>query len=330
MIARPGHRPEEGLRRGDRAEPQAGRAADVRPRLQHPLQPDRPAGRRRRRDGRPQGPRPPRAQRLPGRRRRARAVRGRTRTRPAPPVPHPGLRPGDRRTRAGVLETTFKEETETDLFGEQSSCAAAPSALVKMVRDARRGRLPAGARLLRDAARAEADRRPHVPRRPQLHALQRQRHGRVRRLRQRPADHRLARTADDDAHVLTDIQDGTFAARWIAENEAGRPNFERLRAAGPRPPDRAGRRGPPQPDGRSSTRSWSRPARPRRRPAVPGEARDDARPPRPRPASAGVVPAGAVRIFDTTLRDGEQAPGAGLTAAEKLEVARQLVRSGWT
>ncbi len=39
----------------------------------------------------------------------------------------------------------------------------------------------------------------------------------------------------------------------------------------------------------------------------------------------GVV-AGSVRIFDTTLRDGEQAPGAGLTAAEKLEVARQLVR----
>ncbi len=39
----------------------------------------------------------------------------------------------------------------------------------------------------------------------------------------------------------------------------------------------------------------------------------------------GVDP-GSVRIFDTTLRDGEQAPGAGLTAAEKLEVARQLVR----
>jgi 2-isopropylmalate synthase len=34
----------------------------------------------------------------------------------------------------------------------------------------------------------------------------------------------------------------------------------------------------------------------------------------------------AIRIFDTTLRDGEQAPGAGLTVAEKLEVARQLVR----
>ena len=38
------------------------------------------------------------------------------------------------------------------------------------------------------------------------------------------------------------------------------------------------------------------------------------------------VAEGAVRIFDTTLRDGEQAPGAGLTAAEKLEVARQLAR----
>jgi 2-isopropylmalate synthase len=38
------------------------------------------------------------------------------------------------------------------------------------------------------------------------------------------------------------------------------------------------------------------------------------------------VAAGTVRIFDTTLRDGEQAPGAALTAAEKLEVARHLVR----
>ncbi len=45
----------------------------------------------------------------------------------------------------------------------------------------------------------------------------------------------------------------------------------------------------------------------------------------PRP-SGPFVPAGTVRIFDTTLRDGEQAPGAGLTAAEKLEVARQLAR----
>jgi 2-isopropylmalate synthase len=45
----------------------------------------------------------------------------------------------------------------------------------------------------------------------------------------------------------------------------------------------------------------------------------------PRPSGPFVAP-GSVRIFDTTLRDGEQAPGAGLTAAEKLEVARQLAR----
>src|SRR5258708_21757365 len=35
-----------------------------------------------------------------------------------------------------------------------------------------------------------------------------------------------------------------------------------------------------------------------------------------------------VRIFDTTLRDGEQSPGATMTSAEKLEVARVLSRLG--
>src|ERR1700704_1582034 len=35
-----------------------------------------------------------------------------------------------------------------------------------------------------------------------------------------------------------------------------------------------------------------------------------------------------VRIFDTTLRDGEQSPGASLTSAEKVEIARQLARLG--
>jgi 2-isopropylmalate synthase len=45
----------------------------------------------------------------------------------------------------------------------------------------------------------------------------------------------------------------------------------------------------------------------------------------PRP-SGPLAPPDRVRVFDTTLRDGEQAPGAGLTAAEKLEVARQLAR----
>src|SRR5512143_1210294 len=35
-----------------------------------------------------------------------------------------------------------------------------------------------------------------------------------------------------------------------------------------------------------------------------------------------------VRIFDTTLRDGEQSPGATLTSAEKLEIARAMARLG--
>ena len=35
-----------------------------------------------------------------------------------------------------------------------------------------------------------------------------------------------------------------------------------------------------------------------------------------------------VIVFDTTLRDGEQSPGATLTSAEKLEIARQLDRLG--
>ena len=35
-----------------------------------------------------------------------------------------------------------------------------------------------------------------------------------------------------------------------------------------------------------------------------------------------------VKIFDTTLRDGEQSPGASLTSVEKLEIARQLARLG--
>jgi 2-isopropylmalate synthase len=52
-----------------------------------------------------------------------------------------------------------------------------------------------------------------------------------------------------------------------------------------------------------------------------------ARAARARSKPAGPLgPTDRVRVFDTTLRDGEQAPGAGLTAAEKLEVARQLMR----
>ncbi len=46
------------------------------------------------------------------------------------------------------------------------------------------------------------------------------------------------------------------------------------------------------------------------------------------PAVDGVRDNNRVYIFDTTLRDGEQSPGASLTSAEKLEIARQLARLG--
>ena len=42
----------------------------------------------------------------------------------------------------------------------------------------------------------------------------------------------------------------------------------------------------------------------------------------------GVVHNTTIRIFDTTLRDGEQSPGASLTSAEKIDIARQLARLG--
>ncbi len=70
-------------------------------------------------------------------------------------------------TRAGVLETTFTEETETDLFGEQAVlCGGTSRPGQGRLRDARRGWLSARARLLRGPARAQAHRRPDVPRRP--------------------------------------------------------------------------------------------------------------------------------------------------------------------
>ena len=97
-------------------------------------------------------------------------------------------------TRAGVIETTFKEETETDLFGEQTALVRRHLAPDQGgLRDAGRGRLSARGRLLRVHARDEADRRPVLPGRPRLHALLGLRHRRVRRLHARPARRRRPR-----------------------------------------------------------------------------------------------------------------------------------------
>ncbi len=90
--------------------------------------------------------------------------------------------------RAGVLETTFKEETETDLFGEQSVLCGGASSLVQAGFETlvAAGYQPEIA-LLRVPARAQADRGPHLRRRPVLDAVLHLRHGRVRRLHARSA-----------------------------------------------------------------------------------------------------------------------------------------------
>ncbi len=157
------------------------------------------------------------------------------------------LRPGLGSTRAGVLETTFKEETETDLFGEQALLCGGVSALVKAAFE----------------TLVEAGYQPELAYFETMHELKLivdlmyrgglnfmrfsvQRHRRVRRLRLRPRVTEGVKAAMKD--VLTDIQCGAFANRWIAVQEAGGERVPRAARAGPRPPDRAGRRRPPGPD----------------------------------------------------------------------------------
>jgi len=134
-------------------------------------------------------------------------------------------------TRAGVLETTFAEETETDLFGEQSVLCGGTAALVKMAFE----------------TLVEAGYQPELAYFDTMHELKL-----IVDLMYRGGLNFMRFSVSDTAEygdyvsgpriidnhvrgtmkrVLTEIQDGTFAANWIAENEAGRPNFERLRAA---------------------------------------------------------------------------------------------------
>jgi ketol-acid reductoisomerase len=134
-------------------------------------------------------------------------------------------------TRAGVLETTFKEETETDLFGEQAVLCGGTTSLVK-----------AGFETL-----VEAGYQPELAYFEVLHELKLI----VDLLYRGGLDFMRFSVSDTaeygdyvsgpriiDQHVrdtmkavLGDIQDGSFAERWIAENETGRHEFDRLRQA---------------------------------------------------------------------------------------------------
>jgi ketol-acid reductoisomerase len=132
-------------------------------------------------------------------------------------------------TRAGVLETTFAEETETDLFGEQAVLCGGVSSLIQK-----------GFETLTEAGYA-----PEVAYFECLHELKLivdlLYEGGFARMRYSVSD--TAEYGDyTQGPVIVDetvkqrmrealeaVQDGTFARNWILENSAGRPGFNAMR-----------------------------------------------------------------------------------------------------
>jgi ketol-acid reductoisomerase len=135
-------------------------------------------------------------------------------------------------TRAGVLDTTFEEETETDLFGEQVVLCGGLTALVR-----------AGFETL-----VEAGYQPESAYFECLHELKlivdlmyEQGISGMRFSISDTAEYgdvtRGPVVIDDNVRatmrkILDDIRSGSFAEEWIAENRAGRPRFEQLRSEG--------------------------------------------------------------------------------------------------
>ncbi|MBW3604027.1 MAG: ketol-acid reductoisomerase [Actinobacteria bacterium] len=127
--------------------------------------------------------------------------------------------------RAGVLETTFAEETETDLFGEQAVLCGGVSSLVTKAFE----------------TLTEAGYQPEVAYFECLHELKLIvdlfYEGGLARMRYSVSDtaefgdySRGSVIVDDGVkdrmrQTLTQVQDGTFAREWILENKAGRPSF---------------------------------------------------------------------------------------------------------
>ena len=134
-------------------------------------------------------------------------------------------------TKAGALVTTFQEETESDLFGEQAVLCGGVTALVN-----------AGFETL-----VAAGYQPEVAYFECLHELKLivdlMYEGGMKWMRYSVSDTaeygdltRGPRVIGDTtrqamAQLLADIQSGEFAREWIAEDDNGRPNFERLRQA---------------------------------------------------------------------------------------------------
>lgn len=132
-------------------------------------------------------------------------------------------------TKAGVLETTFAEETETDLFGEQAVLCGGVTALIK-----------AGFEVL-----VEAGYQPELAYFECLHELKlivdliyRAGLGHMRRSVSDTAEYGdyvsgsrviTDETKDEMRRMLREVQNGEFARRWILENQAGRPSFNAMR-----------------------------------------------------------------------------------------------------
>ena len=132
-------------------------------------------------------------------------------------------------SRAGVLETTFAEETETDLFGEQTVLCGGISSLIK-----------AGFETL-----VEAGYQPEIAYFEVCHELKLIidliYNGGLSYMRSSVSDTaeygdytRGPRVIDDMvkdemAQILDEIQDGSFAKEWILENQAGRPVYNALK-----------------------------------------------------------------------------------------------------
>ena len=109
------------------------------------------------------------------------------------------------------------------------------------LRDAGQRRLPARDRLLRVPARAEADRRPHVRGRHRQAALVGVGHRGVRRLRLRPAGHRRPRRGEHAGACWPTSRTASFAARFIADQDAGAPEFKQAPRRAGAAPDRGDR-----------------------------------------------------------------------------------------
>lgn len=132
-------------------------------------------------------------------------------------------------TRAGVIETTFKEETETDLFGEQSVLCGGVTELIK-----------AGFDTL-----VEAGYQPEIAYFECLHELKLivdlMYEGGLSYMRYSVSDTAeygdLTRgkriitqeTRREMKRILEEVQNGSFAKEWITENQVGRPVFTALR-----------------------------------------------------------------------------------------------------